>query len=350
DVYKRQDLVPSNRTGWFLTIENNLQYAINIEKGVVIERIDCREISLGRRQAQGSNPLVIDARESDFLRNQRICNVNTGATTYYWSGNRDLPQAGETVFTSNFENIVATPNRFIVFQDGSFVQLDANSVVTADGIRSCSTPQCTSDVESLFSIDDINENVLSTINTDGGALLGTNIVAFDRTTSIAARTDNVAQIYQREIGPTVETIVPTDANTRWDRQTVGDNNRYEWIIILPTNSNIFDLLRNNERVGGAGRNLLIFRDQSNWALLTLNVAVQSVVGDAVIARMSVEESKGVVGNTLNLYIDTANNRVTEALMSSDYTPVFRGINVGSRFLPIRGAEIRWFVPVSYTHL
>ncbi|MDA8043552.1 MAG: hypothetical protein MPJ22_14130, partial [Pirellulales bacterium] len=129
-VYEnRTDLVPSNRTGWYLTVQGRLQFAINLEKGVVIDVVDCREISLGRRQIQGSQSLVVDANESDFLRNQRLCSVNNSSITYFWNGTKEVPQTGETVFISNFENTVAPANRYLVFSNGLFVQLNAMSQV-----------------------------------------------------------------------------------------------------------------------------------------------------------------------------------------------------------------------------
>ena len=148
----RSDLIPSSRTGWFLISEDAGLSVIEVDSGRVIRKIDCDEISRGRRAINGSVGIAVLANDTAadqlFDRNLRICSADNGATTYYFRGDKERPDMGDALYTNNINDILATGNRYYAFADGYFVRLDSDSNVDLTG--SCFTMQCTNDVEDIF--------------------------------------------------------------------------------------------------------------------------------------------------------------------------------------------------------
>lgn len=144
----KDDLIPSSRTGWFIISEGSSRTALNCEAGVVLQKVSCSEIELGRRRIQGSGALRVIPGELDFDRNVRLCNANFAETTYFWNGANDRPVIGDILFTSNTTNTLASGTRFYAFEDGYFVRLNADSAV--DLVGDCFTRVCTNNVEGLF--------------------------------------------------------------------------------------------------------------------------------------------------------------------------------------------------------
>ena len=150
----KNDLVPSSRTGWFLITESGGNSVINVEAGVVIQKVSCASISLGRRRIQGSAAQPVIGGESIFDRNLRICSSEVNAITYYYDGVKDVPEVGDILYISNITDTFATASRFYTFGNGYFVLLDANSAV--EEVGNCFTQVCTTDVSGFFTQDSTN--------------------------------------------------------------------------------------------------------------------------------------------------------------------------------------------------
>ena len=145
----RRDLIPSSRTGWYMTSEADGLQVIYCEEGRVITKVSCDEISAGRRRIQGSGAISIIPSETDFNRNLRLCINDIATTEYFWVGEKERPENGNLLYTNNINNTLAVASRFYVFDDGYFVRLNSSSEV--DLVGNCFTRQCNSDPYSLFS-------------------------------------------------------------------------------------------------------------------------------------------------------------------------------------------------------
>ena len=148
------DLIPSSRTGWYLTTEDDGLYVIYVEEGAVIRKLDCASISQGRRQITGSGVLDLIATESDFDRNFRLCNASTNMHTYFWTGGKDRPVVGDVIHTNDVTDTLAGIIGYIVFEDGYWVRLTIGDATTPRGSvvtsGSCFTQVCTNDIGNIF--------------------------------------------------------------------------------------------------------------------------------------------------------------------------------------------------------
>ena len=142
------DVVPSSRTGWYKISDGSNQSVINVVEGTVILKIDCDELELGRRAIRGSRPIINITTESVFNRNTRLCTANSNQATYYYEGGRDRPSVGDTLYVNNFNNTEAVASRFYVFDDGSYVLLNADSEVMSSG--NCFDEICTNNPYEFF--------------------------------------------------------------------------------------------------------------------------------------------------------------------------------------------------------
>ena len=263
----RADLVPSSRTGYFLITEGLGRSVVNLEEGVVIGKISCAEIELGRRRIQGSLALPILI-ESVFNRNLRLCRANTFALSYYFEGNKEIPQVGDTLYVSNIDNDVATASSYFTFENGYYVLLNASSEVIETG--NCFTQQCTADIEDLFTQDASNlfeftfDGVGESMDPLSGVTIEFAVIGDARYPSAGFFIQEVDEI---TVGQTL-TLVPTES--------IAENVRVDVVIakvcyrLNVVGEGILPLYRNATGVASDGASLCgttvtepIFLDNSN---------------------------------------------------------------------------------------
>ena len=97
----KNDIVPSPRTGWYIISEGIEKFVINLDNGVVQNKIDCDIISLNRRPILGSEVVNIAAGLPAAQRNLELCGTSFANHVYWFEGIDRLPPLGTIIYEND---------------------------------------------------------------------------------------------------------------------------------------------------------------------------------------------------------------------------------------------------------
>ena len=108
-IYATQfDAQPLIFTGYRLFTRGNEKWVMYVRGGVVQWTKDCDVISMGRKSILGSNELVI-AFSSAAERNTELCGAPFAEQTYWFTGNKPLPELNTVLHANDHNNDLAIP-------------------------------------------------------------------------------------------------------------------------------------------------------------------------------------------------------------------------------------------------
>ena len=166
------EIVPSQRTGWYLITEGSDKYAIKIQNGEVILKRNCAEIERDRRSIVSSNLVEL----ADGLEEARIsidlCQQPYAERRLYFRSPNPLPEVGDIVWDNNFNDTVvptssnANNNSYYTSADGYYIRVEVvaqddpieeeRGLTRVVAIGQCAETLCFASPNDLFTQDDTN--------------------------------------------------------------------------------------------------------------------------------------------------------------------------------------------------